>query len=228
MLRIPENNDMNEEQIMMHYDSLFALSKVNKFFIDISQELCPSGKVLDVGCGTGTILRGMKESYEKHGVDVSSNMIEYARSKSGDIEYKVGDGLNFPYADNSFDFVMSHSVIHHVKDVAGLVNEMLRVLKPDGALFVKDLCRPKSEHQLQTFFMDFLAKDYDSVNKKLFHDSLRASYTPDEFKGYFQNVDTSKLFFYNIAEKAAKGVSVDYEARQVRTNLFINDRLGRI
>lgn len=224
--RVMESNDMNEEEIMIHYDKLNVLQTINNFFIDISQELCIGGKLLDIGCGTGQILRGMNDKYEKHGVDISQNMIEYARGQGHNIKYKIANGNNLPYKENSFDFVTCHSAMHHIKDPNNFINEMLRVLNPEGALFVKDLCRPQSEFQLQNFFMDYLAKNYDEINKKLFEDSLRASYTADEFKQLFQpDIKTNKLFFYNIANRPAKGIEINYQERQLKELQFIKGRI---
>lgn len=108
--------------------------------------------VLEVGCGTGEIaLRARKqvgESGTVMGIDASPEMINVARNKALDqhlqIEYRVGIIEALPYPDNSFDVVFSSMMMHHLpSDVkrAGL-QEIYRVLKPQGRLVVVDMNRP--------------------------------------------------------------------------------------
>lgn len=75
---------------------------------------------------------------------------------------------------------MCHSLLHHLKDPSRTIDEIIRVAKPDGAVFIRDLCRPATEEVLRSYFLDYLASHYDDTNKMLFGQSLRSSFTHDE------------------------------------------------
>lgn len=115
-------------------------------------DLANGESVLEVGCGTGEIaLRARKQvgaSGSAAGIDPSPEMINVARSKALDehlnIEYRVGVIEALPYPDNSFDAVFSSLMMHHLPDElkrTGL-QEVYRVLKPQGRLVIVDMKRP--------------------------------------------------------------------------------------
>lgn len=225
MKRVLETEDMGEVEIMQAYDNLKTLDLVNDYFLNRALELCPRGKVLDIGCGTGKILRCIKGDYEKHGLDLSNQLIKYARLQDSNSEYEIGDSNDLPYESGSFDLVMCHSTLHHLKDPKRTIEEIIRVAKPTGAVFVRDLIRPSREEVLQSLFLGSLARDYDEQNKRLFENSLRSSFTHDEWKGYFpKEIDVSNVFFYNITERFAQGVNVDLQERKLREIEFTRKR----
>jgi ubiquinone/menaquinone biosynthesis C-methylase UbiE len=225
MKRVLETDYMGEAEIMESYDSLRTLDLVNEYFLERASELCSAGKVLDVGCGTGKMLRSMPACYQRYGIDIDQRIIDFARQKGGGVNYEVGDSNNLPYGDNSFDLVMCHSVLHHLKDPRQTVEEILRVVKPDGAVFIRDLCRPATEEVLQRYFIGFLAAHYDEQNKRLFEISLRSSLTFAEWKSLFpEDTRTSKVFFYNIAERAAEGVRLNDIERRLKELEFVQRR----
>lgn len=78
MKRVLEKEDMGTEEIMRAYVSLKTLDLVNNYFLEKAMEICPGGKVLDVGCGTGKMLQNMPSRFERHGVDINEKMISQA------------------------------------------------------------------------------------------------------------------------------------------------------
>lgn len=108
----------------------------------------PSGRVLEVGCGTGAMTRALVRradfSGKAVGVDQSPHFVDAARRFAQDegvtakVEFHVGDahGLDFP--DGAFDAVFAHTLISHVTDPAAVLREMVRVLRPGGALAIFD------------------------------------------------------------------------------------------
>ncbi|MCX6343491.1 MAG: class I SAM-dependent methyltransferase [Armatimonadetes bacterium] len=87
--------------------------------------LLPSGRILDVGCGDGTIdilLLAQRPDIEITGVDIFVR----PNSRIPTVEF---DGTNLPFEDNSFDCVMMVDVLHHVDDCLPLLRECARVAK---------------------------------------------------------------------------------------------------
>ena len=59
------------------------------------------------------------------------------------------DAKELPFSDGHFAAVISNSIIHHIPSPGGVIAEMVRVVKPTGTLFVRDLLRPDSEADLR-------------------------------------------------------------------------------
>ncbi len=100
-------------------------------------EFVPKNKklsILDLGCGTGTLTAQLAEFAETIiGIDSSESMIEKARTQYGNINFMVCDALSLPF-EKQFDVVFSNAVFHWINDHNALLNEVHKVLKPDGLL----------------------------------------------------------------------------------------------
>jgi ubiquinone/menaquinone biosynthesis C-methylase UbiE len=113
--------------------------------------------VLDAGCGRGLALIGAAKRLttgRATGIDVWSQddladnraeaALENARAEglADKVEIRTGDVRELPFADGSFDVVVTMSVLHNIGDLAGrrrALEEMLRVLKPGGRLVLFDI-----------------------------------------------------------------------------------------
>jgi ubiquinone/menaquinone biosynthesis C-methylase UbiE len=98
-------------------------------------------KVLEVGCGTGTNLELFADAgCDVAGIDLSPSMMELAKEKLGDrADLRLGDASEMPFADNSFDLVLSFLTIHEMPTAvrAPVMDEIVRVTGTDGlALFI--------------------------------------------------------------------------------------------
>lgn len=86
-------------------------------------------KILDLGCGTGTLTTQLTNfAGTVIGVDSSYDMIEKARSQFNNIEFIVGDALNLPF-ENEFDVVFSDAVFHWIENHDLLLKNIHRALK---------------------------------------------------------------------------------------------------
>jgi ubiquinone/menaquinone biosynthesis C-methylase UbiE len=100
--------------------------------------------ILDVGCGTGDMLRrfARRGAGRLVGADESEGMLSVAReicAGEKSIEFVKASAEKLPMDDSSFDVATSCIAFHHFPDPAGSVAEMLRVLRPGGKLFICDL-----------------------------------------------------------------------------------------
>ncbi|MEO8286931.1 MAG: class I SAM-dependent methyltransferase [Chloroflexota bacterium] len=96
-----------------------------------------TGKLLEIGCGAGRYTRSFlhyRPDLDVYGCDISHIALDEARAAdhTGKIHYELGDALNLPYEDNSFDIVLLFDVFEHVTDVGKAADEVARVLKPGG------------------------------------------------------------------------------------------------
>lgn len=107
-------------------------------------ELRPGLRVLDVGCGPGTItadLARLVAPSQVTGLDVAEDILDQAREHAagvGTIEFRLGDVNALEFPDGSFDVVHAHQVLLHLRDPVGALREMLRVAKPGGVVAVRD------------------------------------------------------------------------------------------
>jgi SAM-dependent methyltransferase len=101
--------------------------------------LSDGDRVLDVGCGTGSLafaLPEMANVAEVTGIDLTEPYVEFARARNSDprITFKQADARSLPFEDNSFDRAFSMLVLQFIPDAARAVAEMLRVVRPGGTV----------------------------------------------------------------------------------------------
>ncbi len=95
---------------------------------------------LDVGCGEGRFCRILEAlGVRTVGVDPTQALIQHARRRAPDGDYRIGraEALDFP--DHSFDLVVSYLTLIDIPDVARAIPEMARVLRPGGTLLIANL-----------------------------------------------------------------------------------------
>jgi ubiquinone/menaquinone biosynthesis C-methylase UbiE len=110
-------------------------------------------RVLDLGCGTGTLTMQIKQ-FSPHidliGLDGDPAILQIARNKAEaaglDIQWKEGFAYELPYPEGSFDRVISSLMIHHLTTPNKLktFKEVFRILKPGGEFHLLDFGKPTS------------------------------------------------------------------------------------
>jgi len=99
---------------------------------------------LEVGCGNGHMCKYLARKYHLNvtGTDVDPEMIQFARENIDDIpsiRFLEMDATNMPFEDNEFDIVLSFGVMHHIGHWEKALEEISRVLKPQGFFIFGDL-----------------------------------------------------------------------------------------
>lgn len=188
----PEEMDTPEEA--RDYDAMDH-SGVNRVFVDdllaaLGSDSGEAFEVLDVGTGTARIpieLAGRSEHARITAVDLAAHMLELGarnveRAGHGDrIALELIDAKGLPYDDGRFDVVMSNSIVHHIPEPRGVLAEMLRVVRPGGLLFVRDLLRPEDDAAVEHLVATHAGSE-NADQQQLFRQSLHAALTVDEMR----------------------------------------------
>ena len=93
--------------------------------------------ILDVGCGTGAILKRLGSPDRNVGIDLAPEALSFCRQR-GLANVREGDICALPFGDNEFDAVICSSVLYHqwVADLDAAMRELRRVLRPGGMLLL--------------------------------------------------------------------------------------------
>ena len=175
--------------------------------------LRPGLRVLDFGCGPGTISVGLARAVEPgelHGIDMEESQIDLARAAAeagghANTTFHVGDVTDLPFEDDHFDAAHCHAVLMHVPDTAATLSEVKRVLKPGGIVASREVfvessfLEPGNEDitAAWTTFAKLLAGNggHPQMGKELKSRFLEAG---------FSNVQTSASFdFFGTKEDVA-------------------------
>ncbi|UCI08025.1 class I SAM-dependent methyltransferase [Mesorhizobium sp. B1-1-8] len=121
------------EQLMGRWSRRLA-----PLFIDFAG-LAPGEKILDVGCGTGSLTFELAKSAglaEIQAIDFSPVFVAAAKEKNTDprIEIQQGDATALPFEDGKFDRALALLVLHFVPETGKAVAEMRRVVRPGGVI----------------------------------------------------------------------------------------------
>lgn len=95
--------------------------------------------ILDAGCGTGSLIKKMKNFGKVYGIDASNEALKFARI-NGLKDIKKASVEKIPFKDNTFDAITSIDVLYHreVKSDLKALREFKRVLKPGGIIIIKN------------------------------------------------------------------------------------------
>lgn len=96
-------------------------------------------RVLDIGCASGWFLSELAKelpSFHCTGVDLYKDAIAFGKKKYPHIEFRVADAHALPMKNNSYDVVLCMNLLEHVVAPEGIVQEIKRVLKPNGIAII--------------------------------------------------------------------------------------------
>jgi ubiquinone/menaquinone biosynthesis C-methylase UbiE len=186
--RTLEPEVMDDQAEAIEYDRLDHRSVNGQFADDLLQLPDLGTRCLDLGTGTALIPIAICERnplMRVIGFDASIPMLELGRYQielSGmleSVQLMHGSVDSLPFDDGYFDVVLSNSLIHHLADPVACLREAYRVLKADGWLFIRDLCRPDSNVEVEGL-VEAVAGTESDLGKQLLRQSLCAALTIEE------------------------------------------------
>ncbi len=131
------------ERLYREHNIPWDLEKPYKQLVDYVNENSPC-RALDVGCGTGTDAIFLAQNgFDVSTIDISEEAIKLAKSKArqdgASIDFRVGDVLNMPFDDETFEFVNDNGCFHLLDRAIweSFVNEVARVSKRGGRYLMK-------------------------------------------------------------------------------------------
>ncbi len=99
--------------------------------------LPPAARILDLGCGNGSHMKLLASGGTVVGLDLSLHGLREAHSFA---PVAVGAGERLPFVRGAFDLVYVSHVLHHARDPESVLEEVHRVLRPEGTLFLIETC----------------------------------------------------------------------------------------
>jgi len=113
-----------------------AFRDENRALLDDFAHLRTPGRLLEIGCAGGWLLKHAQErGWEARGVELSAEAVEHARKLGLDVHQGDLAGARFP--DSFFDLVYMGDVLEHVPDCRAVLAEVVRVLKPAGFAYLR-------------------------------------------------------------------------------------------
>lgn len=137
-----DKKDFDFSKRAKEYDNGFEGKISQKFYNAICCfiKLRPKEVVLDVGCGTGYLLKKVADNYEinGYGIDTEYNMIQMAKKQCPEMNIQQSACEKTSFGDNTFDVVIACMAYHHFSDKKGFAKEAARILKTGGYLYIID------------------------------------------------------------------------------------------
>jgi demethylmenaquinone methyltransferase / 2-methoxy-6-polyprenyl-1,4-benzoquinol methylase len=122
----------------------------------------PRGRLLDVATGTGDLaLEALRQQprVSAIGLDNSTEMLKQAQRKAAAgmalVRWVVGDALRLPFADGSFDAIVTAFALRNVTDIPGAFAEMARVARSGGRIASLEIAKPRSKGVRSLFALYF-------------------------------------------------------------------------
>ena len=145
------------ESAPRRYDTgirILTLGRLDNVYNRLTSHLKKGQRVLDLGCGTGTLtLRAAQKGAKVKGIDINSNMLEIAEKRAGEADFRQNVELSLmgvaelgSEASEAYDVVMSGLCLSELTEdeIIYTLKEAKRILKPEGLLLIADEVRPKS------------------------------------------------------------------------------------
>ena len=173
---------------------------IDQLQVDLAKPLATGRDLLEIGCGTGMILKELAPvARNAIGIDISPGMLAQAQARGLDVV--VGSATDLPFQNESFDFICSFKVLAHIEDIQKVMQEVARVLRPGGVAAL-EFYNSKS---LRTLIKHLKAP----------HAISEESNDEDVYTRYDSIEDVSSYLPANLQIKDVKGIRVFTPVAQV-------------
>ncbi|MBI3999441.1 MAG: ubiquinone/menaquinone biosynthesis methyltransferase [Candidatus Omnitrophica bacterium] len=172
--------------------------------------------ILDLGAGTGKSLSTFLRAHRFKravGCDFSEPMLQKAKKRLGDSAFLVsGDFHRLPFPDQSFDLVTGSFILRSVQNMAQFLEEVKRVLKPQGKAVFLELTRPKNRFIWKLFYEPYLKFCIPSVGQlfsrhegayQFLSQSIQAFVEPEDLQAQFDLTGFSEFSAKSLSFGAA-------------------------
>ena len=214
MDRIPEPELMDDPAEAEAY-AITDFSDVNEKFTERFTELMIQnyGKsvlkrhfvMADLGCGPGDITNRVRFRFMEAlivGVDGAPSMLKYAKNyfPNSRIDWIAADAKRLPFRSSSIDVVFSNSLLHHLADPMPFWDELKRVVKKSGFVFLRDLHRPNSPSEARKI-VEMYAGDATDLLKEEYYRSLLSSFTTSEVQEQLRKVGLDNFCVEKVTDR---------------------------
>lgn len=207
--------------------------------------LDPGHKILDIGCGPGSITLGFAERVTKGkvvGVDTSEELMNQNQQQAEErgirnVRYLVGDIYRLPFEDGAFDVTHCHQVLCHLTDPRAAMKEMKRVTKPGGIVAAREAILETTVVYPSTPALDTwksklqemheAQRQHPNAGKQLQHWAIQVGFQPDNIKssaGTFCYAGKEKREWWGSVWQA-RTVSKEWEKSMVETGIATKEEL---
>ncbi len=217
-----------------------AQTKINRVVQFLSQST--EGEFfIDVGCGTGNVLKFAKKVFRKAmGMDISCGMLSVAKNRG--LNVCLADAITLPIRSSTVDAISCFSVLHHIYDQKPFFLEFFRVLKPGGYLYtdfdpngISLLRRPFVLSLVRYFYNGFLfikfgrlmSKGLQSKNPNIltlqkmaeYHQNYSCGLKPDVLKQELKSIGFREInihfHFSTLSLNRYKWISIPMKVRSL-------------
>ncbi|MFN3814277.1 MAG: class I SAM-dependent methyltransferase [Aquificaceae bacterium] len=166
--------------------NFITVGRINVWQKDLLNLMGDNGNRLDVGTGTGEVLKKSKNEGLKVGIDLALGMLKEARKKCPGCYFLLADAENMPFKDGSFKTITLSLAYRHLTDREAFLREARRVLKEKGRIGILDINRIKGT-PLLVFMMNYPIKPFGLLifgreKWEFFVHSLKSSLSLEEVK----------------------------------------------
>ncbi len=227
MNRILEPEVMDTWLEATAYDAMDFVG-VNSAFAADAIALDPHAiKILDVGTGTARIpilMCQQQHQYLITGVDLAQSMLIIGQRNVEEaglmqrIKLERVDSKRMPYPNLEFDTIVSNSLVHHLPEPLSFFQEVNRLIRPNGAILIRDLIRPDND-RIVNQLVDKIGENYDNRQRQLFRDSLQAALTLTEVQDL---IDRSGLKQVKLSQSSDLHWTIERQKLEIFKQLTVD------
>jgi len=155
----------------------------------VAEHLSPGSRVLEVAPGPGFFAIELAKlgDFVIAGLDISQTFVEMAAANAHNagvkIDFQLGNAATMPFADESFDFIYCSAAFKNFSEPVKALDEMYRVLRPDGEALIVDLNKQVSMEEVRDYVKQSGRSGIDAwmTNLTFKHMLIKRAYTNEQF-----------------------------------------------